>query len=190
MYIRICVYVLKRFSMLLRFDKKKSAKSVETMCERVKTHFIIFFTSVHALVCLVGWFVHLAGWLYWWVGWSVGWLVWLGWLVGWLVGVGWLDCCLLVCLVDRLLASWLIDRLIGWMWCGWFDPLCICSKSSSRGNQVDGLPRASTFQFCLVNMTLRADTGSEQVFNEFLDLIFSNVEARGKPSTCYRARNS
>ena len=38
------------------------------------------------MVCWVGWFSVLSGWLVRFVDWLVGLVGWLGWLVGWLVG--------------------------------------------------------------------------------------------------------
>ena len=141
MYIRICVYVLKRFSMLLRFDTKKIGQIRWNHAVNEWKHILSYFSPLCMLWCvwLVGSFIWLVGCIGGLVGQVVGWFGWVDWLAGWLGLVGWIVACLFAWLIACLLVDWLIGWLVG---CGWFDPLCICSKSSSRGNQVDGLPRA------------------------------------------------
>ena len=106
MYIRIYVYVLKRFSMLLRFDKKNQPNPLKPRCERVKTHFIIF-SPLCMLWCvwLVGSFIWLVGCIGGLVGQVVGWFGWVDWLAGWLGLVGWIVACLFAWLIACLLVD-------------------------------------------------------------------------------------
>ena len=76
----------------------------------MKTIFIIFFTSVHALVDMLWcvWLVAFAwvvGCISGLVGQLVGWFGWVDWLAGWLGLVGWIVACLFAWLIACLLVD-------------------------------------------------------------------------------------
>ena len=125
MYIRICVYVLKRFSMLLRFDKKNRPNPLKP-CVNEWKHILSYFSPLCMLWCvwLVGSFIWLVGCIGGLVGQLVGWFGWVDWLAGWLGLVGWIVACLFAWLIACLLVDWLIGWLVG---CGVVDLILFVS---------------------------------------------------------------
>ena len=82
-------------------------------------------------------------------------------LVGWLVGL--LIIGVLVCFGVLLLFVFLFVCVCSLFLALLF--LCICSKSLPRGNQVDGLPRASHKNKVLRNLTGRITSYLKDLFN-------------------------